>query len=73
MLKITRCLVGETAVIHRGRPLSVELHPAFVVVRFMRTRDRYAADWNTLYRPAQRADTEPVIAVRHAQHGRRRI
>jgi hypothetical protein len=34
MLKITRCLVGETAVIDRGRPLLVELCPAFIVVGF---------------------------------------
>jgi hypothetical protein len=74
MLKITRCLVRETAAADRGRPLVVELHPGFVVFRLKRTRYRYSADWHTLYRFAQRAEAERVVAERKAtkKNSRRR-
>jgi hypothetical protein len=58
----------------RGRPLVVELHPGFVAFRLKRTRYRYSADWHTLYRFAQRAEAERIVAERKAlkQSGRRR-
>jgi hypothetical protein len=73
MLRITRRLVRETAAADRGRPLVVELHPGFVVFRLKRTRHRYSADWHTLYRFAQRAEAERIVAERKAlkQNGRR--
>jgi hypothetical protein len=73
MLKITRRLVRETAVTDRGRTLIVELHPGFVVFRLKRTRYRYSADWDTLYRFAQKAEAERIVAERKAlkQSGRR--
>ena len=74
MLKITRRLVRETAVTDRGRTLIVELHPGFVVFRLKRTRCWFSADWATLYRFAQKAEAERVVAERRAlrQRGRRR-
>jgi hypothetical protein len=73
MQKITRRVVRETAAADRGRPLVVELHPGFVVFRLKGTRYRYSADWHTLYRFAQRAEAERVVAERKAlkQNSRR--
>ena len=74
MRKITRRLVRETAAVDRGRPLIVELHAGIVVFRLKRTRYRYSADWDTLYRFAQKAEAERIIAERKAlkQSSRRR-
>ena len=66
MQKITRRLVRETAITDRGRPLILELHPGFVVFRLKRTRYRYSADWETLYRFVQRAEAERILAERRS-------
>jgi hypothetical protein len=72
MGKITRRLVRETAAVERGRPLIVELHPGFVVFRLKRTRYRYSADWHTLYRFAQKAEAERIVAERKRSKQSRR-
>ncbi len=72
MQKITRCLVRETAVSDRGRPLLIELHPAYVVFRLKGTRQRYSIDWEALYRLAQRREADRVLADRYAKRKARR-
>jgi hypothetical protein len=67
MQKITRCLVRETAVSDRGRPLLIELHPGYVVFRLKGTRQRYSIDWEALYRFAQRRKAECVVAERYSK------
>ena len=72
MQKITRCLVRETAVSDRGRPLLIELHPRYVIFRLKGTRQRYAIDWEALYRFAQRREAERIVAERYAKRKTRR-
>jgi hypothetical protein len=72
MQKITRYLVRETAVSDHGRPLLIELHPGYVVFRLKGTRQRYAIDWEALYRFAQRREAERVLGERYAKRKTRR-
>jgi hypothetical protein len=73
MQKITRCLVRETAVSDRGRPLLIELHLGYVIFRLKGTRQRYSMDWDALYRFAQRREADRVFAERHARRKTRRL
>jgi hypothetical protein len=72
MQKITRCLVRETTVRDHGRPLLIELHPGYVIFRLKGTRQRYAIDWESLYRFAQRREAERVVAERYSKRKLRR-
>jgi hypothetical protein len=72
MQKITRCLVRETAVSDRGRALVIELHPGYVIFRLKGTRQRYAIDWEALYRFAQRREAERFLAERYSKRKTRR-
>ena len=72
MQKITRRLVRETVVSDRGRPLLIELHPGYVIFRLKGTRQRYAIDWEAVYRFAQRREAERVFAERYARRKARR-
>ena len=72
MQKITRRLVRETVVSDRGRPLLIELHPGYVIFRLKGTRQRYAIDWEALYRFAQKREAERVLTERYAKRKTRR-
>lgn len=72
MQRITRCLVRETAVSDRGRPLMIELHPGYVVFRLKGTRQRYSIDWEALYRFAQSREAGRILAERYSKRKMRR-
>ena len=49
MRTIGRIIVRETAVTERGRPLLVELHPGFVVLRLKGLRQRWSIAYGSMF------------------------
>ena len=47
MTALTRPVRRETAACYRGRPLIVELHPGYLVLREKRTRRAVTVDYKT--------------------------
>jgi hypothetical protein len=71
-MKQRRFLLQSTqAVFERGavRPLIVEAHDSFVVLRLKGMQNDYSVPWTTIYRFAQAQVAERALRARKAQLG----
>ena len=48
-LKADRPLVRETSLYHRGKLLTVSLHPGYLTIRQKGTRTKFAVDYGSLW------------------------
>ena len=71
MTKIVRRIVRETAVTERGKPLVVELHPAGLIVRLKRTRQRWPISYESILWLAVKVAAEEQRAERMTKRKRR--
>lgn len=72
MTTIRRIIVRETAVTERGRPLLVELHPGFLVLRLKGLRQRWSISYGGVFWAAVKAAVEQERAERTKRTPRRR-
>lgn len=67
MTKIERPLLRETAAVDRGRPLLIELHPGFLVLRPKGTRQRWSISYQAVFWMAVKTEVEERRAERQRQ------
>lgn len=69
MTKIERPLLRETAALERGRPLLIELHPGFLVLRPKGTRQRWSISYDAVFWTAVKAAVKEQRAEKQQQKG----
>lgn len=67
MTRIERPLLRETATVERGRPLLIELHPGFLVLRPKGTRQRWFISYETIFWTTVKATVEERRAEKQRQ------
>lgn len=71
MTRIERPILRETAALERGRPLLIELHPGFLVLRPKGTRQRWSISYHAVFWMAVKAEVEERRAERQAAKAKR--
>jgi hypothetical protein len=61
--KIERVITRETAAVERTRPLVVELHPHYAVIRVKGTREFHVVHWDAILSLGRRLDAREARAL----------
>lgn len=70
-MTIKRPIKRETAAYERGKPLMIELHPAYMIIRQKGSREKFSIDYGRIFWSAVKIDYDRQRAQKSKKQSRR--